>query len=173
MNSNGKIIQLADLANLSERLKREGKRIVTTNGVFDLLHVAHVRMLEQSKALGDVLIVGVNSDASVKRYKSPKRPVISEGERAEMLATLACVDYVAVFDEERPLRFLELVKPDMHTKGTGSGYDIEELHETKLVRELGGELIEVESLESVSTTGIIERIVEMYGSVPTDATREE
>ena len=164
MNSAGKIVSLDAISALSTDLKKQGKKIVTTNGAFDLLHIGHTRSLEQSKSWGDVLIVGINSDASVKQYKSLERPIIPEAERAEMVAALACVDYVVIFGDERPMRFLEAVQPHIHTKG--GDYDMEELHETKLIRSFGGEIRRTNSVKS--TTGIIERILAIYGRMPAE-----
>ncbi len=159
-------MSLDQLPALVAELKSSGKKIVTTNGAFDLLHIGHTRALQKSKSLGDILIVGVNSDASVKQYKSPRRPIIPERERAEMLAALSCVDYVVLFEEDTPLRFLEAAKPDIHTKG--GDYDPEQLKETELIRRQGGVIFKTESIGG-SSTGIIERILGIYGSIPPEA----
>lgn len=159
MNS-PKIVSLDALPALVSDLKKAGKKIVTTNGAFDLLHIGHVRGLEESKRQGDVLIVGVNSDASIKKNKSPLRPIISEIQRAEMLAALSCVDYVVIFQEERPLNLLDVVRPHTHTKG--GEYDPEKLHETEFLRKQGTHIVSNgDKIES--TTNIIERILSRYG----------
>ena len=155
------IISISELDALVTSLRRGGKTIVTTNGAFDMLHIGHLRALKKSKTFGDVLIVGVNSDLSVKDYKSPDRPIIPEDERAELVAALACVDYVVIFNERDPLRFLGIVKPDVHTKG--GDYDPEKLLETVLIRENGGRIEKTDTIKS--TTGIIGRILEIYGKV--------
>lgn len=164
-NDRTKIVSLEVLATIVERLRAEGKKIVSTNGTFDLLHVGHVRGLKEAKNLGDVLIVGLNSDSSVREYKSPLRPIIPEAERAEMLASLTCVDYVVIFEETDPIRFLEIVKPDIHAKG--EEYDLENLKETPTVKANGGvvrSITRVGSEDGVkSTSKIIEKILKAYG----------
>lgn len=156
MSARNKIIALEDLPPLVQKLKREGKSIVTTNGAFDLFHIGHLRALEASKGLGDVLIVGINSDESVKEYKSPVRPIVPESERAEVIASLECVDYVTIFPETTPVRFLELVQPNVHTKS--SDRDPEKMPETSLVKKYGGEVVMVPMIPGHSTTALIERI---------------
>ncbi|HCX88912.1 MAG TPA: D-glycero-beta-D-manno-heptose 1-phosphate adenylyltransferase, partial [Deltaproteobacteria bacterium] len=106
-----KIEDRKDLKKVVERLKKEGKRVVFTNGCFDLIHVGHTRYLQEARKLGDVLIVGVNSDRSVRRIKGKKRPVIPEEERAEVLSALQCVDFVVIFHEPDPLNIISLLKP--------------------------------------------------------------
>src|SRR5204862_2624113 len=112
-----------DLRGLSVSLKAGGKRIVTLNGSFDLLHVGHLHILREAKRQGDVLIVGLNSDASVRGYKGPARPIIPRAERARMLLALRAVDYVHIFDEAVPMPFLEQVKPNVHVNGSEYGKD--------------------------------------------------
>ena len=158
MTTAHKIVTLPELEVIVHELKNQGKKIVTTNGAFDLLHVGHVQALEASKTYGDVLIVGLNSDTSIKQYKSELRPIIPETERAEMLAALACVDYVTIFNETDPKMFLELVKPDVHTKG--GDYDPEKLLEYDVITRNGGKVIKTDSIKS--TTGIIEKILKSY-----------
>jgi rfaE bifunctional protein nucleotidyltransferase chain/domain len=155
MSTAQKIVTLQELEVIVAGLRKEDKKIVTTNGAFDLFHVGHKKMLEESKSLGDVLIVGINSDASVKQLKSDSRPIIPETQRAEIVAALACVDYVTIFNDLRPYKFLGIVKPNIHTKG--GEYDLEKLHETKLVRQNGGVIIETKSVKP-PTTEIIEKI---------------
>jgi len=144
--------QLAPLAN---RLRAQGKRIVTLNGSFDLLHAGHLYILEEAKAQGDVLIVGLNSDASVKRYKSKDRPIIPEAERAKMLSGLRCVDYVHIFDEDTPIAFLEEVKPQVHVNGSEYGADCVE---APVVKRHGGRIHIVEKIPGLSTSQILKRI---------------
>ena len=107
----GKVVSWEELAKLSEELKKKGRRIVTTNGIFDLMHIGHVGFLKLAKQHGDVLFVGINSDESTRRLKGPTRPVFPQDQRAEILAALEMVDYVAVFNETDPRAFLEQVKP--------------------------------------------------------------
>ncbi|MBI2673862.1 MAG: adenylyltransferase/cytidyltransferase family protein [Candidatus Zambryskibacteria bacterium] len=162
MNTKQKVLSLTELGEVVANLKKQGKKIVTKNGAFDLLHVGHVRMLEASKALGDILIVGVNSGSSIKQYKSDTRPIISENDRAEVLAALACVDFVTIYNEPDPRNFLEIVKPDIHT-GPGD-LKVESMLETSTVEKNGGTVVIVPRTPHESTTGIIERIIKSYSS---------
>ncbi|MEM2916069.1 MAG: D-glycero-beta-D-manno-heptose 1-phosphate adenylyltransferase [Candidatus Woesearchaeota archaeon] len=156
----GKIVSREELAKIVLELKKQGKKIVTTNGAFDILHIGHIRSLQQAKSFGDVLIVGVNSDSSIKQYKSDKRPINPENDRAEMLAALECVDYVTIFTETTPCELLELIKPDIHVK---SGYKPEEMPETEVVRKNKGEIRIVPLVAGKSTTNIIRKICDVYG----------
>src|SRR3989338_3572301 len=110
--SKQKIKSIKELATITKKLKNTNKKIITTNGIFDILHIGHIRYLQEAKKLGDILIVAINSDSSVKKIKGPKRPLNNENDRAEMLASLQCIDFVAIFDEENPIKFLEEIKPD-------------------------------------------------------------
>src|SRR6266480_1920257 len=112
-----KIIQLNELANHAKRLRDAGKKLVVTNGCFDLLHAGHVRYLQAARALGDALVVGINGDNSTRNLKGSGRPVNNENDRAEVLAALACVDLVTIFPELRATRFLELAQPAIYAKG--------------------------------------------------------
>jgi D-glycero-beta-D-manno-heptose 1-phosphate adenylyltransferase len=161
MNIKQKVLSLTELGEVVKDLKKQGKKIVTKNGAFDLLHVGHVRMLEASKVLGDILIVGVNSDASIKQYKSDMRPIISENDRAEMVAALACVDFVTIFNEPDPRDFLEMIKPDIHT-GPGD-FKVEAMLETPTVEKNGGKVVIIPRTQHETTTSIIERISKSYG----------
>jgi glycerol-3-phosphate cytidylyltransferase len=136
--------------------KQQNKKIVSTNGCFDILHVGHVRYLQESKKQGDILVVYLNSDASVKRLKGESRPLNNEADRAEVLAALACVDYVVIFEEDTPCNLIEIVKPDVHTKG--GDYNPDNLPETKVIRENGGELVFINFTEGKSTTATIEKM---------------
>jgi rfaE bifunctional protein nucleotidyltransferase chain/domain len=156
----GAIVDRRDLPDLVAKLRREGKRIAFTNGCFDLLHIGHVRYLAEARAHGDVLIVGLNSDASVLRLKGPKRPIVSEGERAEMLAGLASVDYVVVFEEDTPDEIIRIVRPKVHVKGGDRTPD--DIPEAPLVRSLGGEVVIAEQVNGRSTTITIGRILERH-----------
>jgi rfaE bifunctional protein nucleotidyltransferase chain/domain len=141
-------------AALADRFRADGRRVVFTNGVFDILHVGHVRYLQQARALGDALLVGVNSDDSVRRLKGPTRPVNPEDERAEVIAALACVDGVCVFPEDRPDELIKRVRPAVHAKG-GDYATPDALPETPLVRSLGGEVVILPLVPGRSTTRII------------------
>ncbi len=143
-----------ELAHFAANLRAEGKRVVFTNGVFDILHVGHVRYLQQARALGDALLVGINSDASVRRLKGPTRPINTEDERAEVIAALACVDGTCVFGEDAPMALIEAVRPDIHAKG-GDYKSPDALPETPLVLSLGGEVVILPLVDGRSTTRLI------------------
>lgn len=138
MSSPNRIMDAHALAPLLNQAQKEGKKVVTTNGVYDFLHAGHLDYLEQARALGDLLVVLLNSDASVHRIKGPTRPINNEQDRARILAGLRCVDYVTFFDEEDPRRILDLLKPSLHAKG--GDYDPEKMPETQIVRAHGGEV---------------------------------
>ena len=134
-----------------------GERIVFTNGVFDLLHRGHVEYLEEARALGDRLVVGVNSDASVRRIKGPQRPLVPGEERAEILGALACVDLALLFDEDTPERLIRDVRPDVLVKG--GDWTPDRIVGRDFVESLGGRVVSVPLREGLSTTALIERIV--------------
>lgn len=152
----GGVLPTEALAAAVERHRAAGRSVVFTNGCFDVLHLGHVRCLEQARRCGDVLVVGVNSDASVRRLKGPERPVVPEHERAALLAALRPVDLVAVFDEDRPVTLLETVRPDVYVKG--GDYTPEMLEETPLVEALGGRVVTLDYLADHSSTEVITRI---------------
>ena len=137
-------------------LREEGRRLVFTNGCFDILHVGHVRYLQRARALGDALLVAINSDRSVRALKGEGRPVMSEAERAEMLAALACVDFVTVFAEDSPRRLIAELLPDVLVKG--GDYALDEIHGREEVEAAGGRVLALPFVEGASTTNIIERI---------------
>lgn len=140
--------------------RRRGKTIVFTNGCFDLLHVGHVKYLQQARRLGDMLVLGLNSDASIRRLKGPNRPLISEHERAHILAALSCIDYLVVFDEDTPLELLGLLRPDILAKG--ADYTPDTVVGRDLVESYGGRVELVPLVDGRSTTNIIERILDRY-----------
>lgn len=149
-------VKQEDLQPLLKKLRAEGKTIVTTNGCFDILHVGHVRYLEETKKFGDILIVALNSDASVRRLKGEGRPINNEMDRAEVLNGLKSVDYVVLFDEDSPADLLAKIKPDVHTKG--ADYTVETLPESKIILENGGRLEFIKFVEGKSTTNTIKKI---------------
>jgi rfaE bifunctional protein nucleotidyltransferase chain/domain len=151
----GEVVTLDILIKNVQKLKIANKTIVSTNGCFDILHVGHVRYLKKSKALGDVLVVCLNSDNSVKRLKGPERPLNNQDDRAEVLSSLECVDYVVIFDEDTPVNHLSVIKPDIHTKG--GDYDVNSLPEAKVIMENGGRVEFISFVEGKSTTKIIEK----------------
>lgn len=153
----GKIINRYEISEIISDLKKIGKKLVFTNGCFDILHVGHLRYLQEARDNGDVLMVGVNSDASVKRLKGEKRPYVNEEERQEMLAGLACVDFVVKFEEDTPENILGEIKPDIHIKG--GDYKKEDLPEAKIVEDNGGEVRIVSLINGKSTTNIVEKIL--------------
>lgn len=134
-----------------------GERVVFTNGVFDLLHRGHVEYLEKARALGDRLVVGVNSDASVRRIKGPERPLVPGAERAEILAALACVDLAILFEEDTPERLIREVQPDVLVKG--GDWTPDRIVGREFVESRGGRVLNVPLREGLSTTALIERIV--------------
>ena len=156
-----KIKTLSEIVVIVNDLKKQGKKIVTTNGAFDLIHVGHVRNLEFCKSLGDILIVGINSDNSIKKYKSSKRPIIPEKQRCEVISGFESVDYVFVFDEKLPISFLEKLKPDIHVKGNEY---VGNLPEKEVVEKHGGKIVFRQiPKEEPNTTKIIKKILEKYG----------
>ena len=156
-----KIIPARRVASLFARLRREGKRIVFTNGCFDILHAGHARYLRQAAALGDVLVVGVNTDASVKRLKGPGRPVQGEADRAYVLASLACVSYVTIFREDTPAVLIGRVVPDVLVKG--GDWKGKEIVGADFVRSHGGSVRTLRYLAGRSTTSILRRASAVSG----------
>lgn len=149
-------VKRENLQDLLKKLRKDHKTIVTTNGCFDILHVGHVRYLEETKKYGDVLIVALNSDKSVRRLKGEGRPINNENDRAEVLNGLKSVDYVVLFDEDSPADLLAEIKPDVHTKG--ADYTVETLPEAKIIMENGGRLEFIKFVEGKSTTSTIAKI---------------
>ena len=150
------LIKQSELDFILNDLRAKKKKIVTTNGCFDILHVGHVRYLEHAKSFGDVLIVALNSDKSVKKIKGDSRPINNENDRAEVLCALKSVDYVVLFDESSPMELLLKIKPDVHTKG--ADYTIETLPEAKEIIASGGRIEFIPFVEGKSTTSIIEKM---------------
>lgn len=155
--STHKVLDLEELTAQSGRWHAAEKRIVFTNGCFDLLHAGHLSLLHQAAQCGDILILAVNSDASVQRLKGPERPLVPERERAAMLAALTCVDAVTIFEEDTPLEILQAIRPDVLVKG--QDYQIEQVVGRDLVESTGGRVVLVSLLPEKSTTALIERIV--------------
>ena len=150
------LINKANIANHCDILREAQKVIVFTNGCFDILHAGHVRYLTTAKSYGDVLIVGLNSDASVRRLKGKSRPVNPQSDRAEVLAALRAVDDVVIFDEQTAESLVELIRPDIYVKG--GDYDMSNLPEAKIVESYGGHVEFVCLVEGRSTTNIINRL---------------
>jgi len=153
-----KIRVLDDLLSLRKTWAEQGKTVVWTNGCFDLLHAGHVRTLRDAKALGDTLVVGINSDRSVRAIKGPLRPIVPQSDRAEILAALECVDYVTIFDESDPVRALSLLRPDIHCKGAEYAEGKRPVPERDIVLAYGGRIEFLPIHEGLSTSALIERI---------------
>jgi len=153
-------IPLITLPSLAATLRADGKRIVLTNGHFDLLHVGHTRYLQAAADLGDILIVALNDDAMTRQRKGPGRPVLPENERAELLAGLACVDYVTIFAEPTASHVVELLRPDIYVKGGDYSPGGTPLPEASVVEELGGKVVILPFIEGRSTSEIIAAIRE-------------
>ncbi len=156
MRTLDKVQRLAEVVEQRERWRAEGKTVALANGVFDLIHVGHVRYLEGAKELADCLVVAVNSDASTRAYKGPGRPHIPEGERAEMVAALACTDRVIVFDEPNVRNIIRALKPDVHVKGTD--YTPDTIPEGDEVRAYGGRVAVAGDPKNHSTTELAQRL---------------
>ena len=154
-----KIKTIKEIEKISEILKKKGKKIVTTNGVFDLIHVGHLRYLKKAKSLGDILIIGVNADKSVKNNKGNKRPVVSLNDRMELLSSMEVVDFVFPFSSKTPIKWLEKIKPDFHVKG--GDYKLP-LPEQDIVEKNNGKIVLIKEVEGKSTTNLIEKIKLIY-----------
>ena len=152
------LIDRKNIGNVVTTLKAEGKKIVFTNGCFDILHVGHVRYLKEAKALGDILILGLNSDCSVKSLKGSNRPINNESDRAEVLSALKAIDYVVIFDEKTAENIVGEVKPDIYAKG--GDYSIDTLPEAKIVAEHGGKTVLLQLVDGKSSTNIINKCKE-------------
>ncbi|ACV24353.1 D-glycero-beta-D-manno-heptose 1-phosphate adenylyltransferase [Methanocaldococcus fervens] len=148
------------LKSIVRELKSQNLKIVFTNGCFDILHRGHIEYLNKAKKLGDVLIVGINSDESVKKIKGDKRPIIPLYSRAYVLDNLKAVDFVVPFDEETPIELIKIIKPDVHVKG--GDYKEEDLPEAEIVKGYGGEIKIIPLIEGYSTTKIIKWILNKY-----------
>ena len=155
-----KIKEKEELKRIIEDLKAKGKRIVFTNGCFDLLHIGHLRYLEKAKTFGDVLVLGINSDPSVRSLKGPERPILPADERAEILSGLGCVDFVTVFDESNPFNLISLIQPHILVKG--GDWTRETIIGKEVVERSGGEVVILPFVEGSSTSHLIEAILERY-----------
>jgi D-glycero-beta-D-manno-heptose 1-phosphate adenylyltransferase len=158
-----KIKTLDEVVRLRAQFRKLGKKLVFTNGCFDILHVGHVRYLNAARALGDALVVGINSDRSVREIKGESRPVVTESERAEVLAGLASVDYVCIFDDPTPKQIIDAIVPDVLVKGADWG--ISEIVGRDTVESAGGVVRNVPLVEGASTTDIIRKVIERFAKV--------
>jgi len=153
------ILTWDELAEQIRDWQASGERVVFTNGVFDILHVGHTRYLHEARSLGDRLVVGINADKSVRRLKGPTRPINPEHDRAEVVASLQCVDGVTVFPDDTPIPLLTVLKPDIHAKG-GDYKTPDALPETTVVRGYGGDVIILQLVDGKSTTNIVKKMQE-------------
>ena len=150
-----KLIARKNIAALCDRLRRQRKKIVFTNGVFDIIHLGHVHYLDKARAFGDVLIIGLNTDASVRKFKGPDRPVNKQSDRAGVLSALEMVDYIVYFSEETPARLIAQVRPHVLVKG--ADYKISEIVGADFVKAHGGEVRRIKLLKGRSTSAIIKK----------------
>lgn len=156
-----KIVSRKDILGIRQDLKKQGKKVVFTNGCFDILHVWHIRYLQETRRQGDVLIVGLNSDRSVVELKGKMRPIVPQAERAEILSALECVDYIVIFDEKTPERLISELKPDVYTKGGDYTIDTINQDERRLLEGLGVKIVILKGDKAHSTTDIIEKILKL------------
>ncbi len=156
-----KIKSYSEIERIVYKMNFFREKIVTTNGSFDILHAAHVRLLEIAREKGKGLIVLLNSDDSIRRFKGDKRPIIKQEDRAYMLSALSCVDYVVIFDEDKPLKVLQIIRPSIHVKG-GSYIPERVREEEELVKSWGGKLVCLDLEEGYSSTNVINKILEKY-----------
>jgi len=154
---------IRELKETIEAIRKTGGKVVFTNGCFDILHVGHVRYLKEAKALGDYLIIAINSDSSVRGLKGDKRPIVPETERAEVLASLGSVDFVTIFDEPDPYNVINELKPDFLVKAGDWGEG--EIIGSDIVKSSGGEVLRIPFVEGSSSTNIVEKIIERYCGV--------
>lgn len=157
----GKIVNLDQLIKIRKKAKKDHLKVVFTNGCFDILHRGHVEYLKKAKASGDLLIVGLNSDSSVKKLKGDKRPIVPQEDRAEILASLRMVDYVCIFDEETPQQIISALIPDVLVKG--SDYKKKQIVGKVVVESHGGRVFTIKEIKGKSTKSIIKKIVARYG----------
>jgi D-beta-D-heptose 7-phosphate kinase/D-beta-D-heptose 1-phosphate adenosyltransferase len=165
--SMGKIISQDELIQVTTHEKSHGRRVVFTNGCFDLLHPGHVRCLAQARALGDVLVVAINSDRSVRGNKGSERPLVPQQDRAEVLAALSSVDYVTIFDEPTPRELISRVLPNVLVKG--ADWALDEVAGREEVEAAGGRVISIPLAQGYSTTSLLEKIRKAAANVPEDA----
>ena len=155
-----KIKTIEELKKIIKNLKSQNKKIVTTNGVFDILHLGHIKYLQEAKKLGDILAIALNSDSSVKQIKGPQRPINDQEARAEVLASLEFVDYIVIFNETDPVKILSEIKPDIHVKG--GDYKLGEIIEKDIVEKNNGKIILIPEIKGYSTTNLIDKIIKIY-----------
>lgn len=155
--SSDKIISLSKLKTVVAKLSAKKKRIVFTNGCFDLIHVGHIKYLEKAKALGDILIVGINSDSSMKKIKGTKRPIVEQGDRARIIAALEYVDYVTIFNETTPFKLIKIIEPQVLVKG--ADWRLNKVVGAEFVKSRGGKAISIPLIKGRSTSDLIRKII--------------
>ncbi len=158
----GNVVSRDGLVRLRQQMKGEGRTVVFTNGCFDIVHRGHVEYLQKAKALGDVLIVALNTDASVKRIKGPERPIVPQDDRAVVVAALRCVDYVCLFDEDTPYELLKAIEPDVLVKG--ADWPPDAIVGKNIVEAAGGKVATIEFVPNRSTTDMIQTILKRFTS---------
>jgi len=156
VNCLNKIQSQARLKGVIDKLRKQGARIAFTNGCFDILHYGHIKYLQLAKGASDVLVLGLNSDASVKRIKGEKRPVNRQIDRLRVLAALSCVDYITVFNQDTPLKLIKLLRPDILIKG--GDWETDKIIGAEFVKGYGGRVLTIPYLKGYSTTGLIARL---------------
>ncbi|MFP4016412.1 MAG: D-glycero-beta-D-manno-heptose 1-phosphate adenylyltransferase [Halanaerobiales bacterium] len=158
--ANDKVFPVDTLQEIIDEKKKAGKKVVFTNGCFDILHVGHARYLAAARAKGDLLVLGLNSDGSVRKLKGAKRPLVPEEERAELLSYLEMIDYIVIFEETTAKNLISRLEPDIYVKG--GDYKVDELPEAAVVQKYGGKIELIPVVEGASTTNIVEKILERY-----------
>ena len=158
----GTVVSMGTLKSIRDNLRAERKRVVFTNGCFDIIHRGHIEYLTKAKALGDILIVGINTDASVRRIKGERRPIVCEEDRAFIVANLTPVDYVCTFDEDTPFTIVTKLQPDV--LGKGADWKIDDIVGKDIVESTGGRVATIDFIPNRSSSSIIERILERFSS---------
>jgi D-beta-D-heptose 7-phosphate kinase/D-beta-D-heptose 1-phosphate adenosyltransferase len=164
----GRVVTVEEIKGIRDSAARDGKTFVFTNGCFDILHRGHVELLAEARLLGDLLAVGINSDSSVRRLKGARRPIVGQDDRAAVLAALASVDLVSVFDEDTPLELITLLLPDVLVKG--EDYEIDEIVGREQVEDAGGRVVRIRLREGYSTEQMLRMVAERYGRTSGEAT---
>jgi len=161
METNNKLLAWTDISETVKGLKAAGTRIVFTNGCFDIIHPGHIKLLQQARSLGDCLILGLNSDDSIKHIKDPRRPILQQQERVAVLSAISCIDFIVLFDEPTPQNLIEAIIPDVLVKGGDWAPD--KIVGAQVVQANGGRVEIVDLEDGLSTTNLIQRIVSRYG----------
>ncbi len=155
-----KIVPFSKIGSLASSLRTKKRRIVFTNGCFDLIHAGHIKYLNKAKALGDVLVVGINSDSSIKKIKGPKRPIVGQGDRAAIVAALRPVDYVSVFNDITPIKLIKAIRPDVLVKG--ADWQVKTIVGSDFVRSYGGRVKAISLVKGRSTSDLIRKIADRF-----------